>query len=101
MKKCLFFVAITCFPSLCVNESFAQTKTIAGVVKDAEETRSTGGSKIQKNVEMIHASWTSDKEYRAAPTQGKLATLDNAIIVTPPKGMEKGYVPIVTRQEAQ
>jgi hypothetical protein len=57
-------------------------------------------NKIQNNVEMILASWTSDKEYMAAPTQGKLATLDNAIIVTPPKGMAKGYVPIVTRQEA-
>lgn len=57
-------------------------------------------NRIQKNVERIHESWTSDKEYMAPPSQGKLATLDNAIIVTPPKGMEKGYVPIVTRQEA-
>lgn len=55
---------------------------------------------IQRRVEMIHESWTSDKEYMAPPSQGKFATLDNAIIVTPPKGMEKGYVPIVTRQEA-
>jgi hypothetical protein len=30
---------------------------------------------------------------------GKLADIDPALIVTPPKGMEVGYVPIVTRQE--
>jgi hypothetical protein len=56
---------------------------------------------IQKRVELIHANWTSNKEYIAPPSQGKLATMDNAIIVNPPKGLEIGYVPIVTRQEAQ
>lgn len=56
--------------------------------------------RIQENVERIHESWAHNKEYMAPPTQGKLATLDNAIIVVPPKGMEKGYVPIVIRQEA-
>jgi hypothetical protein len=35
----------------------------------------------------------------APPTSGALAALDSAIIVTPPRGMEVGYVPIVTRQE--
>ncbi|TDG36624.1 hypothetical protein EZJ43_08965 [Pedobacter changchengzhani] len=55
---------------------------------------------IQKRVEKIHASWTSDKTYMAAPTKGKLVTLDKAIIVKPPKGMEVGYVPIVIQQEA-
>jgi hypothetical protein len=29
-----------------------------------------------------------------------LADLDPAVLVTPPKGMEIGYVPIVTRQAA-
>ncbi|MEJ7736413.1 MAG: hypothetical protein WKF97_03210 [Chitinophagaceae bacterium] len=55
---------------------------------------------IQQRVEWIHTNWTSDKEYIAPPSQGKLATMDNAIIVNPPKGFEKGYVPVVTRQEA-
>ena len=32
------------------------------------------------------------------PTAGKLADLDPAVVVTPPKGLEVGYVPIVTRQ---
>ncbi len=101
MKKSLFFVVITCFLSLFVNESFAQTKTITGVEKDAEGTRSTVAIKIQKRVEIIQSNWLLVLKYKAPPTQGKLATLDNAIIVTPPKGMETGYVPIVTRQEAQ
>jgi hypothetical protein len=34
------------------------------------------------------------------PTVGKLADLDPAVLVTPPQGMEVGYVPIVTRQGA-
>ena len=36
----------------------------------------------------------------AAPSRGKLATLDPALLVTPPKGLEVGYVPIVTHQES-
>jgi hypothetical protein len=35
------------------------------------------------------------------PTHGKLVALDPALIVYPSKGLEVGYVPIVTRQEAQ
>jgi hypothetical protein len=37
--------------------------------------------------------------YRAPPSTGSLATLDPALLVTPPQGLEVGYVPIVTRQE--
>jgi hypothetical protein len=32
---------------------------------------------------------------------GTLADLDPALLVTPPPGLEIGYVPIVTRQSAQ
>lgn len=53
---------------------------------------------LQKRVEMLHKKWTKDREYLPLPTIGKLADLDPAVIVTPPKGMEIGYVPIVTRQ---
>lgn len=56
---------------------------------------------LQKRVEMLHRSWTKDKEYLPPPTVGKLADLDPAVLVTPPKGMEVGYVPIVTRQGAK
>jgi hypothetical protein len=34
------------------------------------------------------------------PTRGKLVALDPGLLVTPPAGLEVGYVPIVTRQEA-
>jgi hypothetical protein len=54
---------------------------------------------IQKRVELLHRHWTKDREYLAAPASGELAYLDPALIVTPPPGMEIGYVPIVTRQE--
>jgi len=41
---------------------------------------------------------TSDADYLAPPEIGKLAEIDPALIVTPPPGLEVGYVPIVTRQ---
>jgi hypothetical protein len=53
---------------------------------------------LQKRVELLHRNWTKEKEYLPAPTVGKLADLDSAVLVTPPKGLEIGYVPIVTRQ---
>jgi len=54
--------------------------------------------RLQAIVEKMHAHWTADKEYLPPPRMGALATLDSALIVTPPKGLEIGYVPIVTRQ---
>lgn len=53
---------------------------------------------LQKRVELLHKNWTKDREYLPPPTLGKLANLDPAALVTPPKGLETGYVPIVTRQ---
>lgn len=53
---------------------------------------------LQKRVELLHKHWTRDREYLAPPANGELADLDPAVIVTPPKGLEIGYVPIVTRQ---
>jgi hypothetical protein len=53
---------------------------------------------LQKRVEMLHRRWTRDREYLPPPTVGRLADLDPAVIVTPPKGLEVGYVPIATRQ---
>jgi hypothetical protein len=65
----------------------------ADMTKDEREA-------LQKRVEMLHRNWTKDREYLAPPTVGKLANLDPAVLVTPPKGLEIGYVPIVTRQGA-
>jgi hypothetical protein len=53
---------------------------------------------MQRRVELLHKNWTKDREYLPAPMIGRLAEIDPALIVTPPKGLEVGYVPIVTRQ---
>jgi len=55
-------------------------------------------AKLQAMVEKLHATWAIDRDYMAPPTQGALVTLDPALLVTPPNGLEAGYVPIVTRQ---
>lgn len=56
---------------------------------------------LQSRVEKIHRSWTKDRDYLPPPTVGKPAELDPALLVIPPAGLEAGYVPIVTRQEAK
>lgn len=56
---------------------------------------------LQKRVEMLHRHWTKERHYLPPPTVGKLADLDPAVLVTPPKGLEVGYVPIVIRQAAK
>lgn len=55
-------------------------------------------SNLQAAVEKIHVNWKNQLEFMAPPTIGNLATLDSALIVTPPKGLEIGYVPIVIKQ---
>jgi hypothetical protein len=55
---------------------------------------------MQARVEKLHRSWKKDREYLAPPALGKLADIDPALIVTPPRGLEAGYVPIATRQAA-
>jgi hypothetical protein len=65
----------------------------AGLTKDERE-------QLQKRVEKIHRSWPKNRDYLAPPTVGTLCDLDPALLVTPPKGKEVGYVPIVTRQES-
>ncbi len=55
---------------------------------------------LQALVEKIHAQWPIDRDYMAPPSRGALASLDPALLVTPPKGLEVGYVPIVTHQSA-
>lgn len=55
---------------------------------------------MQKRVEKLHRKWKKDQEYLSPPTTGSLADIDPALLVTPPPGMEVGYVPIATRQAA-
>jgi hypothetical protein len=52
----------------------------------------------QRRVELLHRAWTKDREYIAPPTTGSLASLDPALLVTPPAGLEVGHVPIAIRQ---
>jgi hypothetical protein len=55
---------------------------------------------LQHLVESIHTNWTTTQNYMPPPTgKGELVTFDPALLVTPPAGYEKGYVPIVTKQE--
>lgn len=55
---------------------------------------------LQSRVERIHRGWKPDRDYLAPNTVGRLASIDPALLVNPPKGFEAGYVPIVTKQEA-
>lgn len=57
-------------------------------------------ARLQSLVEKLHRSWTPDQEYMPANRIGTLATLDSALIVRPPKGLEVGYVPIAVRQSS-
>lgn len=57
-------------------------------------------ARLQALVEKIHAHWPADRDYMAPPGRGRRVALDPALLVTPPPGLERGYVPIVTRQEA-
>ncbi|WP_435010287.1 hypothetical protein P12x_001538 [Tundrisphaera lichenicola] len=56
---------------------------------------------LQSRVEKLQRNWSKDRDYLPPPTVGKLADLDPALIVTPPLGLEAGYVPIVTRQASK
>ena len=56
---------------------------------------------LQSRVEKLHRNWKKDRDYLEPPRIGKLADIDPALIVTPPPGLEAGYVPIATRQAAE
>jgi hypothetical protein len=56
-------------------------------------------SELQGLVQAIHKNWTPNETYMAEPTAGTLVEFDHALLVTPPNGMQVGYVPIVVRQE--
>ena len=55
-------------------------------------------NKLQMIVEKIHTHWGIDQTYLPAPSAGNLATFDSALIVSPPVGLEVGYVPVVVSQ---
>ena len=53
---------------------------------------------LQSLIEKIHKEWDIDSDYIPSPTVGKLVRIDNNLIVSPPSGLEYGYVPIVVNQ---
>ncbi|MGC8553680.1 MAG: hypothetical protein ACP5O7_12575 [Phycisphaerae bacterium] len=55
--------------------------------------------KMQKRFDLLERHWTKNRQYLPPPTHGALVYLDPAQIVTPPKRLAIGYVPIVTRQQ--
>lgn len=61
-------------------------------LSDAERAR------LQDVVERLHKNWAANKDFMAPPSIGNIATLDGALLVVPPKGLEIGYVPVVIRQ---
>jgi len=75
---------------------FADQPTLLNADLSDQERQS-----LQVRVEKLHRNWKKDRDYLAPPTVGKLADIDPALIVTPPAGMEVGYVPIATRQAVE
>lgn len=55
-------------------------------------------AELQAFVESFHLHSGTEGVTMAPPGSGALATLDPALIVSPPAGLEVGYVPIVIRQ---
>jgi autotransporter-associated beta strand protein len=53
---------------------------------------------LQAAVEKIHRAWTNGGTYLGPPTVGTLADVDPALLVTPPAGLEFGYVPIASNE---
>ena len=56
---------------------------------------------LQGRVEKLHRTWKKDRQYLAPPKIGTLADIEPALILTPPPGLEIGYVPIATQQSAK
>jgi hypothetical protein len=54
---------------------------------------------LQERVELIQTNWLHTDNYLPNLNSGTLVGLDPGLLVTPPDGLEIGYVPIVTRQE--
>ena len=58
----------------------------------------TERANLQATIVRIHTTWPTNTDYIPSPSSGTLATLDPALLVTPPAGLTAGYVPIVLSQ---
>jgi hypothetical protein len=55
-------------------------------------------NELQARVELLHKQWNITSKFIDPPKNGKLVSVDPNLIVTPPQGLEVGYVPIVVKQ---
>lgn len=53
---------------------------------------------LQHLIESMHENWLLDQNYMKDPSSGSLVAFDTALFVSPPPGLEIGYVPIVVGQ---
>ena len=72
---------------------FVEQPALRGFALGAQEKE-----QLQKVATTIQEHWSLDREYMKPPTRGIVATLDASLLVSPPVGLELGYVPIVVRQ---
>ena len=61
------------------------------------ELNATEKTNLQAAIVKMQKDW-AHSAMMADPTKGTLATFDQAMVVTAPKGLEYGYVPIVIKQ---
>lgn len=72
---------------------FVDQPSIAGLnLTNAQKTA------LQSKVEQLHQAWAEQAPFMPKLPAGNLVTLDSALLVNPPKGLEYGYVPIVLSQ---
>ena len=60
-------------------------------------TRSQAAA-LQRNIVRMQRAWASGTSFMAPPKEGALVSLDPGLLVTPPVGLEYGFVPYVVRQ---
>ena len=61
------------------------------------ELDATEKANLQAAAEKIQREWSGTQLIKN-PTEGTLANFDSGLLVKPPKGLEVGFVPIVTKQ---
>ncbi|MEO1640394.1 MAG: hypothetical protein AAFU41_14230 [Pseudomonadota bacterium] len=55
-------------------------------------------ARLQNRIELVHQNWDLADRYLSGPPDDQLAQFDPAQILTPPEGLEIGYVPIALDQ---
>ena len=56
--------------------------------------------RLQDAVERIHAQWNQQAIFIQPPSEGTLVEVQGEVLVTPPRGAEVGWVPVVISQTA-